>query len=174
MVPESPSEKCLGGCDIPLGTKQKIDRFALFVDRAIKISPAAFDLHIGLVDAPGPAYRSRETIPALLEFRNIALDPAHNRRMRQGEPAFSNHLDEVSKAEFVPEIPTHTKDDDLPIEVPAFEEFIHAQHASQLHRELRDLEICLASDLCTTTKMETLTQTCADHSAGWVARPMLR
>jgi hypothetical protein len=36
----------------PLGTKQKIDGLALFVDRAIKISPTTFDLHVGLVDAP--------------------------------------------------------------------------------------------------------------------------
>jgi len=33
----------------------------------------------------------------------------------------------------------------------AFEEFVHAQHASQLHQELRGREICPASDLCTTT-----------------------
>jgi hypothetical protein len=71
--------------------------------------------------------------------------------VRQGEPAFGHHLDEITKAELVAQIPPHTEDDDLPIEMAAFEEFIHAQHASQLHQELRGCEICPASDLCTTT-----------------------
>ena len=79
------------------------------------------------------------------------MDPTHDRRVRQGEPAFGHHLDEITKAELVAQIPPHTEDDDLPIEVAAFEEFVHAQHASQLHQELRGREICPASDLCTTT-----------------------
>jgi hypothetical protein len=49
--------------------------------------------------------------------------------VRQGEPAFSHHLDEISKAEFEPQIPTHAEDDDLPVKVASFEKFINAQHA---------------------------------------------
>src|SRR5450759_4658138 len=47
---ERPPEKRLGGRDIPLGADQEVDRLSLLVDRAIEVSPAAFDLHIGLVE----------------------------------------------------------------------------------------------------------------------------
>jgi hypothetical protein len=40
--------------------------------------------------------------------------------MRQTEPAFAHHFDEVSKAEFVAEIPADTEDDDFPVEMAAF------------------------------------------------------
>ena len=75
---ERPPEKRLGGRDIPLGAEQEVDRLSLLVDRAIEVSPAAFDLHVGLVDAPGGAGSVREAVPPLFEFRNIALDPAHD------------------------------------------------------------------------------------------------
>jgi hypothetical protein len=50
---ERPLEKRFGGRDIPLGAEQEIDRLSLSVDRTIEVSPAALDLHVGLVDAPG-------------------------------------------------------------------------------------------------------------------------
>ena len=53
-----------------------------------------------------PPSGAREAVPPLFEFRNIALDPAHDLRMRN--PAFGHHFDEVSKAEFEPEVPAHS------------------------------------------------------------------
>ena len=104
---ERPSEERLGGGDVPLGAKQEIDGVSLFVDSAVKIRPAASDFDVGLIDAPGPPSWASEAVPALLELRHIALDPAHDRRMRQGEPAFGHHLGEISKAELVSQIPAH-------------------------------------------------------------------
>jgi hypothetical protein len=49
--------------------------------------------------------------------------------MRQGEPAFGHHLDEITKAEFIPQISAHTEHDDLPVEMAAFEKIINVQHA---------------------------------------------
>jgi hypothetical protein len=46
--------------------------------------------------------------------------------VRQGQPAFGHHLDEVSKTQFVPQIPAHTENDDLPVEMMALEKFIQA------------------------------------------------
>ena len=43
--------------------------------------------------------------------------------------ASESPLDEIAKAEFVSQIPADTEDNDLPIEVAPFEEFVHAQHA---------------------------------------------
>ena len=45
--------------------------------------------------------------------------------MRQGEPAFGHHLDEITKAELVAQIPAHTEHDDLLIKVAAFEKSVH-------------------------------------------------
>ena len=69
---ERPPKKRLGGRDIPLGAEQEVDRLSLLVDRAIEVSPAAFDLHIGLVDAPGGAGSACEAVPPLFEFWDIA------------------------------------------------------------------------------------------------------
>jgi hypothetical protein len=116
---ERPSEERLGGGDVPLGAKQEIDGVSLFVDSAVKIRPAASDFDVGLIDAPGPPSWASEAVPALLELRHIAPDPAHDRRMRQGEPAFGHHLGEISKAELVSQIPAHAEHDDLLVKVPA-------------------------------------------------------
>jgi hypothetical protein len=122
---ERPSEERLGGGDVPLGAKQEIDGVSLFVDSAVKTRPTASDFDVGLIDAPGPPSWASEAVPALLELRHIALDPAHDRRMRQGEPAFGHHLGEISKAELVSQIPAHAEHDDLLVKVPALEESVH-------------------------------------------------
>ena len=46
LVLERSPEKRLGGRDIPLGAEQEIDSLSLLVDRAIEVSPVAFDLHV--------------------------------------------------------------------------------------------------------------------------------
>jgi len=138
---ERPSEERLGGGDVPLGAKQEIDGVSLFVDSAVKIRPAASDFDVGLIDAPGPPSWASEAVPALLELRHIALDPAHDRRMRQGEPAFGHHLGEISKAELVSQIPAHAEHDDLLVKVPALEESSIFVCARQL---------CRSTDLPTT------------------------
>ena len=74
---ERPTEKRFGSRDIPLGAEQEIDSLSLLVDRAIEVSPVAFDLHVGFIDPPGSASSACEAVPTLFEFQNIALDPAH-------------------------------------------------------------------------------------------------
>jgi len=75
---ERSPEKRLGGCDIPLGLEQEIDGLALFVDRSIDVGPAAFDLHVGFVDAPRGAGSAGEAVPALFEFGDVARYPTHD------------------------------------------------------------------------------------------------
>jgi len=118
---ERPTEKRFGGRDIPLGAKQEIDRLSLLVDSAIEVSPAAFDLHVGLVDAPRGAGPACKAIPPLFEFRDIALDLAHDRRMGERNTPLGHHLYEISKAELEPEIPADAEDNDLPVEMAPFE-----------------------------------------------------
>jgi len=122
-------EKRLGGRDIPLGAEQEINSLSFFVDRAVKVSPAPLDLHVGFIDSPGGARSAREAVPAPFEFRNIALDPAHDRGMGQGNSALGNHFHEISKAQLEPQIPAHAEDDDLPVEMAAFEKILNVQHS---------------------------------------------
>jgi hypothetical protein len=48
--------------------------------------------------------------------------------MREFNPAFRHHLDQISKAEFEPKVPTHTEDDDFPVEMAAIKELVNTQH----------------------------------------------
>lgn len=69
---ERPPEKRFDGRDIPLGAEREIDRLSLLADSAIEVSPAAFDLHLGLVDAPrgaGPACKMPSTRVRFLKRR---------------------------------------------------------------------------------------------------------
>jgi hypothetical protein len=78
LASESAPEERLGGGDVSFGAQQEIDGLSLFVDGAVEIGPASLDLDVGFVDAPGPAHRAREAVPAPFEFRHIALDPTHD------------------------------------------------------------------------------------------------
>jgi hypothetical protein len=52
--------------------------------------------------------------------------------LRQINAPLSHHLDEISEAQLKPEIPTHTENNDLPIEKAALEELVNSQHAGLL------------------------------------------
>ena len=70
------------------------------------------------------------------------LDPTHDRRVRQGESTFGHHLHEITKAEFVAQIPAHAEDDYFAIEMAAFEEFVHVEHSSALSFEQSAGKLC--------------------------------
>ena len=70
------------------------------------------------------------------------LNPTHDRRVRQGESTFGHHLHEITKAEFVAQIPAHAEDDYFAIEMAAFEEFVHVEHSSALSFEQSAGKLC--------------------------------
>src|SRR6202795_4817022 len=142
LSPESKPEEGLGRGDVPLGAQQEVDGFSPFVDGTVEIGPASFDFDVGLVDAPGPSSWPSEAVPAFLEFGRIALNPTHDRRVRQGESTFGHHLHEITKAEFVAQIPAHAEDDYFAIEMAALEEFVHVEHSSALSFEQSAGKLC--------------------------------
>ena len=73
LAHERPPEEGLGRGDVPFGAQQEIDGLSLFVDGTIEIGPASFDFDVGFVDAPGPTREAGEAVPALFEFRDIAV-----------------------------------------------------------------------------------------------------
>ena len=70
------------------------------------------------------------------------LNPTHDGRVRQGESTFGHHLHEITKAEFVAQIPAHVEDDYFAIEMAAFEEFVHVEHPSALSFEQSAGKLC--------------------------------
>jgi hypothetical protein len=77
------------------------------------------DRDVGLVNAPGAADRTRESIPTLLEFEHITLDPTKDRTRCDTDAALEHHGGEVAVRELAGHVPPHTQDDDLVVEVAA-------------------------------------------------------
>src|SRR5208282_4016566 len=100
---------------------------------------------------PGSASSACEAVPTLFEFRNIALDPAHYRRMGQRNPAFDHHFHEIAKAELEPEIPPDAEDDDLEVEMAALEKILNVQHSGSRPPKGCSHQICRLFAVCTRT-----------------------
>jgi hypothetical protein len=147
-----PAEKRLGSRNIALGAEQEIDGLSLLVNGAIEISPAGLDFDAGLVDAPGHTSAACKAVPALLELRNVMLNPTHDRRVRERKATLGHHLREVSKAELEPQIPAHAEDNDLAVEMAALEKIINAQHPGSGPQQANSQPICPASAVRTRTR----------------------
>ena len=76
-------------------TQQQVGRCAVFVHRRIQIVPLRLDRDVGSIDAPRGANGSRESVPAILEQRNVSSDPPENSRLSYVDPTLRHHLDEV-------------------------------------------------------------------------------
>ena len=59
------AEECLCGRDITRPTQVRLHRFAAFIHGAVQIHPAAANLDIRFIAAPGAPDRSRNPAPAL-------------------------------------------------------------------------------------------------------------
>jgi hypothetical protein len=126
----STAKELFGGLTIAVFAELKIHWPALFIDRAVEVHPFAFDLDIGLIRPPRTPDRLGVLPPTLLEHRDKADHPAHDRRMRHRQPALGHHFDEVSVAQLVPHIPADAQGDDEPVEVTALEEVVGVVHAT--------------------------------------------
>src|SRR5262249_23257441 len=84
---------------------------------SIEIRPLSSNLYICLITAPGTVDRTRIPVPALFKFRNIALYPAQNRRMCQGNASLRHHLDQIPGTQLETQVPPHAEDNDFAIEV---------------------------------------------------------
>jgi hypothetical protein len=122
LTPDHLGEKGPGRSDIAPGAEPEVTGRSRPVDHTVKIDPFATDLHICLVDPPCKTSRSCKPIPTLDELRREVFDPAHDCRMRNRQAALRHYFNQVSKAELVTQVPTHTQDDDFPVEVAAVDQ----------------------------------------------------
>jgi hypothetical protein len=102
--------------------EQEINRYSLLIDSAVEVSPPTSDSDVRFVHAPRSADRSGIVTPALLKLWDVALDPSQNCGVRYVYSALGHHPHQISIAEFVSDIPSHTENDDCAIEVAATKE----------------------------------------------------
>src|SRR5215469_9178469 len=91
------AEKGLGSVHIAISAQEEIYRPAGLVHGPIQVDPTASDLYICLVHSPGSANRTSIAAPALLEFRQIMLDPAENGGVRQRGASVRHNDDQISQ-----------------------------------------------------------------------------
>jgi hypothetical protein len=75
--------------------------------------------------------------------------------MGQGNSAFDHHFHEIAKAELEPKIPSDTEDDDLSVEMAAFEKILNVQHSGSRLPKGCSRQICRPFAVCTRTNMTT-------------------
>jgi hypothetical protein len=63
---ESATEEALGSVHVPGGTPKGVHQIAFSIRGAIKIAPLAFDLQVGLIHIPTPAYFELAFTPEFL------------------------------------------------------------------------------------------------------------
>src|SRR5262249_29886409 len=84
----------------------------------VQVDPLSANLDVCLVHPPRSTDRTSVTRPAFLEFRQVVLDPAQNRRVSKRDTSIRHHDHQVSEAQFETGVPADTEDDDLRAELP--------------------------------------------------------
>ncbi len=114
-------EEAFGGLGIARRAQEKLQGVAFRVDGPVEVHPGFFDFDVRLVHFPRvvACFQMRPT--ALFEFWGIALHPAVDGAMIDPESAFRHHLFHIAIAERVPQIPAHTQQDDLSLEMTPLE-----------------------------------------------------
>jgi hypothetical protein len=120
VTQDSFSEEGLGGRDIPVCAEVEIDCLPRLVNRPVEVDPLTFDLDRGPIHPPRTLDRLDILVPPLLEHRDKANHPAHDRGVCHREAPFRHHLHEIAVAELIPHVPADTEGDDQTIEVAAF------------------------------------------------------
>jgi hypothetical protein len=94
------AEKSLCRVNIAISAQEEIDRPAGLVHSPIQVDPSSANLNIGLVHPPRSANRTSVSAPALLEFRQVTLDPTQNRCVRQRNATIRHHDHQVPQTQF--------------------------------------------------------------------------
>jgi hypothetical protein len=87
--------------------QQRIDGFAVLVDGTVQVTSPATHRDRCLVHPPGRMHAAGIARPPPLKFGDIALYPTKNSRVGNGDAPLGHHLDEISIAQAIGEIPPH-------------------------------------------------------------------
>src|SRR5882757_1213902 len=119
LMPDRLLEKGLCCRHIAFAAEPEVNSLPCLVHRSVKVGPLSTYLDIGLTDTPREAGRPAETVPALDELWRVPLYPAQDGGMGKLQPALGHHLDQITQAELVTQIPAYAKDDHLAVEMPS-------------------------------------------------------
>src|SRR5512132_1355535 len=118
-------KEALGGLGVAPVGEVEVERRAFFVDRAVEILPPPLHSHVGLIDPPGERQPAAVPSRTLFQLRRIALRPAVQRRVVDGDAPLVHHFLELAVADAVAAVPTNRPENDLAGEVPPPE---HGHH----------------------------------------------
>ena len=119
------AEERLGSGDIASGAQPEIDRVSGSINHSGEITPLASNFDVCLVNSPRRPHGRTEPFPTFLELGCLVLHPPHDGRVGQGQATLSHYLYEVPQAQFKPEIPAYSQDDDVAIKMTAGKQFLH-------------------------------------------------
>ena len=99
---------------VALLAQHRVDQLPVTVDRPVEVAPAAGDLHVGLVDVPGPA-RVAASLGAepFPQQRCEPRFPATNGLVRDLVATLEQQLRDISEAELVAQPPQHGEQHDV-------------------------------------------------------------
>jgi len=119
-----------GGIAISEGRQQEINRRTSRIDGQIQITPAAFDLKVGLVNTPRFVGRLEMPPHPLFQFRAIALHPTPHRRVICSQAALLQELFDIAQRQRVSKVPTNGTKNDCGLGLPPFEDRWSSCHGS--------------------------------------------
>jgi hypothetical protein len=114
----------------------------LLINGLLEVDPAALELDVRLIHAPGLSDGRGVLPPAFLKHGQEALHPSRYRGMSHGEPPLGHHLYEVSVAQRVAHVPSDAQNNDELIEASAFEEVTDVVQRPLLSRKHRQHSRC--------------------------------
>lgn len=121
MTGQSLADKAFGRFQIAISAEIELNRFAVAVDGTIKIHPLAFDLYIGLIQVPFTRDLSLPPVEELKQFGTEMQNPAIHSRVIDSNTALSHHFLQITQAQIVSKVPSHTQKNNGFIEMTAFE-----------------------------------------------------
>lgn len=104
--------------------QEKLSCVALRVDCSIEVDPLFFYLDGGLIHFPGVVAGFEVRPTALLQFRGVALHSARDGGVINRMPSLNHHFFEVAIAQSVSEVPAHTQQNDVGLEMTPLERIL--------------------------------------------------
>jgi len=129
-IAQSLAKQPFGGIGISEGRQQEIDRGARRIDGPIQITPAAFDLKVGLIHTPRFVGGLEMPPHPLFQFRAIALHPTPHRRVIGFQAALLQEHFDIAQRQRVSKVPTNGTKNECGFGLPPFEDRWSGCHRS--------------------------------------------
>ena len=113
-VPADGFGKEVHGCSlVALLHEEEINGLAALIDGAMPIVPLAFDLDVGLVQAPADPHRVLAAMEHRLQLGAVLQEPAIDHRIVNGHPTCLPQLFHLAVAQRVGHVPPHARQDNI-------------------------------------------------------------